>query len=358
MYMASFALLSIVGGWAAWRSNPLYSNRATLRFVLVVGLAMAAVVGSVVAVVNLMGDSPQTVFLPTMFAVILVATLGLTWVVITLSTPTIPALPASLALVRVHRLRLVPLARWFGIGLVLLAALSLALPGDSKDVAYAIGGLFVFIAVVGLFAAYTSALGLDRSLTAVESNPWIHWRYTPEQWKAWTDAEVGRLVAKPANWEWRRDWKRLVLPLGAVVVGVYVFDPGSYLFKTAYLAGLAVLMVCVIVLSERYGRSAPYRLHVLLARAAPEAYLGSAGVFAEGVYTQWQTAANYLIEATLDDRDPRSLRFVFLKIVPGANSGPLRIVQRVPIPAHGDADVARLQTSLAAKCPTARVALV
>ena len=53
MYLTLFALLSVIGAWAAWRSHPLYSARATIQFVAIVGLAVAAYIAAILGVVNL-----------------------------------------------------------------------------------------------------------------------------------------------------------------------------------------------------------------------------------------------------------------------------------------------------------------
>src|ERR1035438_8906843 len=45
MFPVLFALLSAVGAWMAWRRNPLYSKRSTLRSAAFVLLAIGAVTG-------------------------------------------------------------------------------------------------------------------------------------------------------------------------------------------------------------------------------------------------------------------------------------------------------------------------
>ncbi len=53
MILALFVALSAFGAWTAWRRNPLYSTRSTLRSAAFVLLAVAAVIGIVLAAVNL-----------------------------------------------------------------------------------------------------------------------------------------------------------------------------------------------------------------------------------------------------------------------------------------------------------------
>jgi len=355
--MAAFFLLTVVGAWAAWRSNPLYSTRATFRFVGVVGLAIAAVVGAIVAAVNLTSRSSPVVTGATLGGVILLGTLALIWVIEAASVPSVLARPAGGKLVTVHRAKLMPWLWRFCAFLVVTAALALVLPGDWRFAAYTVGGMFGFLGVVLLFTGYVAALAFDRSLTSVEREPWLHWRYTPEQWKTWSDVQVARMIAAPRRWVWRRDWKRLLFPVIATVGGVYVFNPGQWLWDTGYLGFLIVLMAVIVGVLNRYEKTAPLRFHRLLMRAVPEAYFGAAGVFADGIYTEWQTVGNYLLAAGSDERPPRSLVFRFEKTIPGAYSGPIEVEHSVLVPDGAESDVARLQTALSAACPSARVTL-
>jgi hypothetical protein len=225
----------------------MYSLGATVRFVLVVGLSVAAVLGAVIATANLTTDRPAAVSFGALGVVVLVGTLALIWVIMQVSAPKTAPLPASAILVRVHRAKLLPWARRFGWTVLVLAILAVVLPGDAKYVVYAFGGMLVFLGSVMLFAGYFAALQADRSLTSVESAAWVHWRYTPAQWKEWSDAQVARLESVPPQWQWRRDWKKLAIPLVAVAIGVFVFDPGSWLWKAAYVVGISGLIAGLFV---------------------------------------------------------------------------------------------------------------
>ena len=355
MYLAGFALLSVVGAWFAWRSNPMYSLGATVRFVLVVGLSVAAVIGAVIATANLTTDQPAAISFGALGVVVLAGTMALIWVIMQASAPKTAPLPASARLVRVHRAQLLPWVRRLGWTLLALALLAVVLPGDAKYVVYTLGGMVVFLGLVMLFAGYFAALQADRSLTSVECAAWVHWRYTPEQWKEWSDAQVARVVAAPPQWQWRRDWKKLAIPLVAVAVGVFVFDPGDWLWKAAYVIGISGLIIGLVVLASSDAKNVPGRVRRRLMNAPPEAYFGAGGVFADGVYTQWLTAGNYLLSAGIDERAPRSLTFVFEVLAAG--QAPSEVRQGVLIPPDAEADIATLATALAAACPTARISL-
>jgi hypothetical protein len=114
--------------------------------------------------------------------------------------------------------------------------------------------------------------------------------------------------------------------------------------------------VGIVLLANRAAASAPQRLRKRLSDAPPEAYFGQAGLLTDGIYTQWLTVGNYLLEATVDEREPRSLVFRFENAGVGTNpSSETR--QYVLIPDGTENDIARLQSALSAACPKARIAL-
>src|ERR1700691_5893759 len=124
MWMVALALLSVVGAWHAWRRNPAYSNRSTLRLVGVTALCIIALILVIMAAVNLTIHRSPAVAMGTMFAVVVVGALGMIFII-----------------------------------------------------------------------QYVSNRNFDRSLTALECNPWVHWQYSPAQWQQWTDVRVERMKA-------------------------------------------------------------------------------------------------------------------------------------------------------------------
>jgi hypothetical protein len=324
--------------------------------VAIVGLAVAAYIAAIVGVVNLTENSSTTVALCSVFGVVLLGTLSLIWIIVALTSPHAPKLSWGVESVHLHRAKLLGWARNLGFVLLAFGIAALLLPGDLKIVAGVFAAMTAFVGIVMLFAGYIAARGMDLALTALEADPWLHWRYTPEQWKAWSDAETARLVATPPRWIWRRDWRRLLIPGVAIIGGVYLFDPGSWLWKAAYLAGLFILGAVMVELSNRYDKGGARRLHASLVRATPETYFGAAGVFADGVFTQWMTISKYLLDASIDEREPRSLTLCFEEIPPGPTA-PFPVYVNVLIPPASDADLARLQELVSTACPSAHVAL-
>jgi hypothetical protein len=170
---------------------------------------------------------------------------------------------------------------------------------------------------------------------------------------------VGRLAATPQPWLWRRDWKKLLISLVAIALAVFVLDRSlPWLWNTAVVVFSGLVMISFIITSEHFGKTAPYRLRRLLSSAAPEAFFGDAGLYSDGVYFEWRTMSAYLVEASLDERSPRSLSFLFNRYVGGTSNATTEVRQNVLIPPGVDGDIAELQTKIRTVCPSARVAFV
>jgi|SRR3984957_8564276 len=363
MWMAALALLSVVGAWHAWRRNPAYSNRSTLRLVGVTALSIIALILVIAAAVKLTIHRSEAVALGTMFAVVVIGALGMIFIIQYASTPKAArlttAVPASATLVHVYRRKVYKLAKFFAILLALCGVLALLIPGEAKFAALAVGAVALLMALVLLPVMYVTNRNFDRALTALECNPWVHWQYPPAQWQQWTDVCVERRKATPPTFVVARDWRKLALPFAAIAVGVFVFGPGSALFKALYVFGSCAAIFALVMLSARSDRHSPDRLRAVLRSAAPEVYFGHDGVYCDGAFTTWLTLDTYLKAASIDERAPRSLLLRFEKVVVNPYSGNqfVPIYQSVLIPEGSEADVARLQHELSARFPTLPIAL-
>jgi hypothetical protein len=361
MLQLIFAICLMMGAWAAWRRNPLYSARSTLRAAAVIVLAIAGLIVLIVATVNLTSGRSLAVMGSAMAAVIVFGTLGMIFLITTVTTPKESrpaALPHSAKLVTDNRRKMVKWVKVFAV-LIAIFALGGLVPGTVRIVSLVFGGMTLFLALILLPVAYWTSRTADQSLTEVELNPWVHWRYTPEQWTAWSNVQADRAAATPPSFVLGRDWRRFLFPFALIIVGVAVFSPGGWIFKTTYLAIVCVAILAVAVLAGRGPASTSEKLRAKLLAASPEAWFGRDGVFCDGVFTQWLNVSVFLVSAAVDERQPRSLHFRFEKSVPNPY-GPTQAVpvhQAVLIPANAEADLARLQQELAARCPKAQIAL-
>jgi hypothetical protein len=356
-----FSIFLMTGAWAAWRRNPLYSKRSTLRAAGISLLAIAGVILLIVATVNFVSNRSPMVAGIALAAVIIFGTLALIFIITAVSTPKESkpaALPHSVKLVTDNRRNMYVWVKVFAILLGIFALVALV-PGTARIVALTIGGMTLFLAIILLPVLYWTSRTADKSLTETELNPWVHWRYTPEQWAEWSNVQVERLSATPPSFLLTRDWHRFLFPFAIIIGGVAIFCPGGWLFKTLYLVAICVAILAVAVLAGRGGASHADKLHAKLMQASPEAWFGRDGVFCDGVFTPWLNVSTYLVSAAIDQRQPRSLLLSFERSVPNPY-GPTQVVaihQSVLIPAGAEADLARLRQELTARCAKAQIAL-
>jgi hypothetical protein len=356
-----FALLMMFSAWAAWRRNPMYSTRSTLRAAIVIVLAVAGVVAIMAAAIKLGMHRSTTVAGTVIASAIVFGTLALIFIIQAATVPkeSKPAsLPHSVHLVTNNRRKIV---HWFKVLGVFVAVFALGglLSGAAGIISLSLGGFTLFLAVILLPVAYVNLRGLDQSLTATELDPWVHWHYTLEQWQPWCAVQADRLRATPPTFVLQRDWRRFLFPFALIIGGVAIFAPGSWLFKGSYLTLVCGCILAVAILSGRGGAHTADKLHTHLLQAEPDAYFGRDGVFADGTFTPWLNVSIYLVSAAIDDRAPRSLLFSFDKIVPNpyGPTQPLAIHQAVLIPANFEADLTRLQQELTSRCPKAQISL-
>jgi hypothetical protein len=125
-----------------------------------------------------------------------------------------------------------------------------------------------------------------------------------------------------------------------------------------------VLLMCgailtLALLSRHRGDRQADDFRARLLQAQPAAWFGRDGIFCDGVFTPWLNVSNWLVSARVDERIPRSLLFEFARSVPDpyGPSQTMPIYQAVLIPEHAEADLARLQRELTARCPKARINL-
>jgi len=362
MYMVVFALITVVGAWMAWKRNPLYSAASTVRTVLLIAVLIAGVVAAIALVANLTKNSSATVTVVAMGGVVIAATLVMIFGITAVSTPKaaklVTTLPPTAKLVHFHRQKVY---RWAKILVVILAVCGAAglLPGNVKYVGLTAGGLTLYLMVILLPVMYVTSRNFDRSLTALTYDPWVHWQYPPAQWREWANIQADRAKAMPAPFVPKRDWKKLLLPFAGIAIGVMYFSPGPAWAKALYVLFVCGAITAMVMWSVIAGRLMPDKLRAKLLASAPEAYFGHDGVFCDSAYTTWLGISVYLTSASIDERPPRSLMFNFEKVVPAGYSGTtiVHIHQSVLIPANAEADIARLQRELVARCPTAQIAL-
>ena len=360
-----FAVLTVFGSWYAWRNNPMYSRRRTLYYLLAVGLSIAAAICIFVAIIDLTQNRSKEIQMAAILTAVFFCSIGLIWIIVTVTNPKTQAIPKGMRLASLHRRRLIP---WLKRALWTLAVLGLLalvpLPGTGFNwlqfFALFIGAWVLGLGGIMLAVGYIAARNLDRALTAVEANAWIHWSYTPSEWSSWNEVQVARCQGevKPVN---LGKQIRVALAISALILVscFFAFHDARWVGLGIGL-GISALLVGMLLLAARSNKTVAARLHRKLAAAQPEAYLGPDGLYANGEFNPWLSAGIFLLEASLDTREPRSLLFRFEKIQPAAGAPSVSIInQAVLIPPAVDPDqltqqLAAVQRGLAAVAPKAQ----
>jgi hypothetical protein len=363
MYAAVLALTSCIGAWVAWRRHPLYSPTATFRVVGEVLLLMCASVCIMIVTVNLIQKLPVGGQVGVLFAVIVLVALGMIFSITAVTVPkaaklntTVPKAVPILNLRRRHVLH------WLKVTAVYFAicAGACAIPGPARYIAASLLGVGALLACVMLPTAYIMARKFDRAATALTLHPWLHWHYSPQEWQAWSAVRVERLVAQPATFTLRRDWRRILWVSVCLVGGALLISPGGWGFRIGWAAFCIAMVIGFVELAAWDSRRAPDKLRAQLQHASPDAYFGDDGLICDDRLLTWLGSDVYLTAVSMDDRAPRSLLMQFEKVMPNPYGAPqtMKISQNLLIPAGSDGgDLSVLRKALAVRCPKAAMAL-
>ena len=361
MYMALVALLGAAGTWVVLRKNPALSTRYVLGFFVMLAVMVGAIVLAILATLQLTERLPQSLQLVAIFGVVGLGTVAMIAVTIQVSLPEAAPLPASAKRLNVFQKRTYVWARRLGWVLLVFVLLVLVLRGAPQAVVGTLGGLFGFLGIVMVFGLWLTARRTDRWLSAVEADPWVHWSYTPEQWRQWTEVAVRREAPEPDGaFHARRDWKMVASTSIPVLGALLFFVDGPWTMRLTIAGILAATLTAGLGLVGRDKAKASLALRRNLTTADLEVYFGRDGLFALGEFTPWLTVGVYLQAACLDEREPRSLSLRFLQVVAGYGSANLvsKIVS-LPLPkcTGVENDLARLQKELSTRCQKAAITL-
>ena len=363
MYGAVLGLMTCAGAWIAWRRHPLYSARSSFRMLGEISLLIAACICIIVLSVRLTEHSSFAVQLGSMLAVVVVLTLGMIFSITAIQTPKSAqlhtALPPTVPLLNLYRRNVLPWAKAAAVFFAISGLLCL-IPGDVSYISASILALGGLLAAIMFPTAYFTARKLDRAATALQLHPWMHWHYTQEAWQAWTQTRVERMKAQPAAFELKRDWRRIASVCAGVVAGTLILTPGDWGDRVAWAVLCCALILAWTEIAAWEARRAPQKLRKQLARSAPDTYFGPDGMLCDGAMATWLGVNVYLVSVSVDAIEPRSLCFSFEKIVPNpyGSAQTVTISQSVLIPPGCDpSDLSLLRTALAARCPSAKIAI-
>jgi hypothetical protein len=171
---------------------------------------------------------------------------------------------------------------------------------------------------------------------------------------------VARLEAQPATFLLKRDWRRMLWVSAAILAGILLVTPGSWLARGAWAAACIAMLMLLVEAAAWDASRAPRKLKARLDGSARDTYFGDDGIICNGWFFTWLGADVYLTAASVDAREPRSLNMEFEKIVPNPYGSPniIKVSQGVLIPQdQNPGDLPRLRAALGSRCPTARLSL-
>jgi hypothetical protein len=363
MYAAVLGLMTCAGAWMAWRRHPLYSAHSSFRMLAEVLLLIAACICIIALSVRWTEHSSSTVQLASMLTVVVVLTLAMVFSITAIQTPKSAQLhtilPPTVTLLNLYRRSVLPWAK-AAVAYFVIFGLLCFIPGVVRDISAGVLLMGVLIAAIMLPTAYFMARKMDRTATALQLHPWMHWHYSQQSWEAWTRTRVERLQAQPSTFQLKRDWLRVTEVCCGILTGTLIFTPGGWGERAAWGAVCCALIFVFIEIAAWEARQAPEKLHKKLLRAAPDAYFGPDGLLCDGAMFTWLGVNIYLVSVSVDAIEPRSLCFSFEKIVPNpyGSAQTVTIAQSVLIPPGCDpSDLSLLRTALASRCPSAKIAL-
>lgn len=363
MIQLSFAILMLFGSWYAWRRNPMYSRRRTLHFALATILSIAAVIAVIYGVIQVTQGRSQEFQITAILVAVAVCTIGLIWIIVTITTPKPMPLPAGVQMATLHRRRLIPWAKRMAWTLAICGLLALVPSRAGSFNWIQFFALFVGAWVLGLgsillAAGYIGGRNLDRALTSVLANPWVHWTYTPEEWCISIERQVALAERGKAK----------AIPLWIVFLSVAIITSAGMQFEGLLPVwgnlligvGFAGLLTGIIALTNRRQLRAPERLRARLGSAPHQAVLGPDGLYANGRYNPWLSSGIYLVGATIDRRSNPALAFQFEQIPAGRTVDLIHFTEWILLPsaltsAELDAQLALLQQRLSEKLRKARI---
>jgi hypothetical protein len=177
MFTALWCLFIIIGAWTTLRHTAFYTRKPAARTLLLMSLMLCAETAAVFLTMRLVDGRSASVQTTAVASVVILSTLGLIFGV----AKTAPAgallttaLPRNAPLVKLYRRRILP---WVWAVLICLAGtlLLMRVPGTVQVIATCLAVIVASFVVFGLPAAYVSALRLDRAVTGLQLNPWLHW---------------------------------------------------------------------------------------------------------------------------------------------------------------------------------------
>ena len=252
------AILIVVGSLGAWRVSPLYSLKSTFKLAGAFLLLVAVILGAERGIFSKPVSHSPIAQAILGFVAFLVISIGASVGIVRITDKHVAQLPSSVKLVTLHRHKIYKWIFRLTVYLLVSAAAALVLPSPWTWAPMAVGGFVLMVCGPMLGLAFMMARRNDRGMTAVITNPWVHWQYTPEQWKAWVTKELAWERATETQWSWKTALIFDLFCAGLFALGV-LFNGGITGENLAIFSGLCGLMVLLTLILYWVVRTHPGR---------------------------------------------------------------------------------------------------
>jgi hypothetical protein len=358
MPMAIFLALTIIGGCLAWRRNPMYSAGKTVQVIVLFGGTIAIVISTFIVLLTWNIQNPTGLVIAADIVYFFAGMALIISVAMHVFNPPPAALPAGTKLVTVNRRKIIPWLKALALILIAMGIVALFLSPNGRQIIGIFAAILAGFSAFMAMAAYLGGHRLDRALTAVLANPWVHWTYPRPQWEEWTGQQVARMSAS------QKKMSRGAALKAAVIMFLLLGVPSMFAFhnntvRFSILAGAFVVVAAGTLLAFMSQGRAPANYRKKLLAAEPEAFFAPDGLFVDGEYSAWVSSEIYLLAAAIEQTTPPCVSMHFERVRPsGTGIEILAVQKRVMIPAGAGADLATLQKNLTATCRKAKVSLV
>ena len=186
---AFFVLATGICAWKAWRRNPLYSRKSTVRAGTVFLLGLVLAIGLSRWLANHFPSRSPAVFALSCAALIAAITLGLYAASLRITDGPAGKIPPGTKPADRCRRKLYPWLLGTGTVLLLLLAWAAFVAPLSAELPLALAALVLVIGVSALGSLYIKARRTDYAIAVLMTNCWVHWQHASGQSEAWLGSE-------------------------------------------------------------------------------------------------------------------------------------------------------------------------
>jgi hypothetical protein len=182
---AFFVLATGICAWKAWRRNPLYSRKSTVKAGTVWLLGSALAIGLARLVANHSSGRSPAVLTLSCAALLAAIILGLYAASRRITEGPADKTPRRTKPGDRYRRKLYPWLLGFATLLLLLLVWAALVAPSSAELPLVLAALVLAIGISALGSLYFKAKRSDYAIDALMTDFWVHWQYAPGESEAW-----------------------------------------------------------------------------------------------------------------------------------------------------------------------------